>query len=134
MKKSYLFAIIVIMLMIVLAFLLMTNIVNFLDKTCDTGSDCIIAYTGLGPCGQCDYSHPEMQCVSLKEAEELQNRRNLIVPKVMCEPCATPEILYVCTCGENGCEKTSSCFVDSDCESQTLRGHGCIDGQCRYKR
>jgi len=118
---------------IILTFLLITNIINPLDKSCNIDSDCILAYTGLGPCGPCNSSSSEMQCVSLIEAEELQNRRDLIGIKAMCKTCATPQILYRCACGQNGCEKTTSCSVDSDCKTQSLReGYACIDNQCKW--
>ena len=120
------------MVIIVLAFLLITNIINPLDKYCNVGSDCILAYTGLESCGPCDDSSSGMQCVSLREAEEIRNRRNLIGTISMCEPCATPQILYRCACGQNGCEKTTSCSADSDCKTQIFtKGYACIDNQCK---
>ena len=131
MKKRYI--ILIIVAIIILALLLITNIVNPLDKSCNIDSDCVLAYTGLEPCGTCDSSSSEMQCVSLREAEEIQNRRDLIGVKAMCEMCATPQILYRCSCGNNGCEKTTSCSVNSDCKTQSLReGYACIDDQCKW--
>jgi hypothetical protein len=126
MKKIY--WILIIVAMTILAFFLTTNIVNPLDKSCNSDSDCVLAYTGLGPCAPCDQSDNEMQCVSLKEAEELQNRRDLIGSRALCSTCLTPQILYRCVCGQNGCEKTTSCSVDSDCK---IKFYACIDNQCK---
>jgi hypothetical protein len=130
MKRKYIVLIMVVI--IVLAFLLITNIINPLDKSCNIDSVCVLAYTGLESCGPCDDSSSEMQCVSLREAEEIQNRRDLSVVKTMCEMCPSPQILYRCVCGQNGCEKTTSCSVDSDCITQSFSGdYACIDNQCK---
>ena len=130
MKKRYI--ILIIVAIIILALLLITNIINPLDKSCNIDSDCVLAYTGLEPCGTCEYSSSEMQCVSLKEAEELQNRRYVIGAKAMCEMCPSPQILYRCICVQNGCEKTTSCSVDSDCKTQSFSAdYACIDNQCK---
>ena len=130
MKKKYL--IIGIVGIVVLAFILATS-VSPLDKFCSTDTDCVLAYTGLGPCGPCDQSDNELQCVSSIKAEELQNIRKSIGSVAMCKMCPTPQILYRCVCGQNGCEKTTSCSMDSECKTQSLReGYACINSQCKY--
>jgi len=111
----------------------MTNIINFLDKSCNVDSDCVLAYTGLGPCGPCNNADSEMQCVSVQEAQELKNRRELLGRVAYCKMCPTPQILYRCICGQNRCEKTTFCESDSDCKTSSFReGYSCIDNQCKW--
>jgi len=125
--------VVIIILVVILAFLLMTNIINPLDKSCNVDSDCVLAYTGLGACAPCDSSSLEMQCVSLREAEELRNRRNLLGGQALCKMCPTPQILYRCVCGQNECEKTTYCIDDLDCKTQSFReGYSCINNQCEW--
>jgi hypothetical protein len=108
MKKEYL-AIGVIVIIILTMLIFLTNLVNPLDKSCNTDSDCVMANTELEQCGPCDAASPKLQCVSLKEAEELQNRRNLFLGRQQeCMTCLTPKITYWCVCRQNICEKTAS--------------------------
>lgn len=94
-----------------------------IDKSCNADSDCVLRSVS-GPCGPCDHSDPDIQCVSLEEAEELQNRWGT----VFCAECLMSPVLYRCVCEDNQCVKTASCNSDNDCWHNY---YSCIDNECR---
>ena len=96
---------------------------------CEKDTDCVLADTTISPCGSCDLSNPDVQCVSPEKAEELKKERKEKYGYVMCEPCPTPRVIFRCECEENSCRKTAYCLKDEDCGWKQYK---CIENKCTY--
>ena len=134
MEKPLIIGIVIAVVVAIPLILFATHIINPINRSCNVDADCEMAFVALEACGSCDSSSPKDQCVNINEANDINQRWNLLVLKRFCMTCPSEPIMNRCVCNQGMCGKTTACTSDADCaNSPSGDYYVCVEGQCKLK-